>query len=283
MLEAVEKTGYQVNSIASSLRSGQSSFVSVFVASLENPHFAASMQGAIDAFEGSRFQLLFAQSGYAENLSAARVKSMLPFKPAGIIFTGIVREEETRAFLKSLGVPVIEMWGDVPNPIDMLVSSAGREGGRLMGEHFGHQGFKRVAYVGHTIERASPRIEGFIAGLKPFGVAPALVLPMEGTRDLEDGVAAFDRIRAEVPDCDAIFFGTDVMAAGAIAGYGDLDFSAHIRPSMTSVKIQDYEIGKTAGRLLLQRLKGEVLAQPIIQVPVQLEKRSSTARILVET
>ena len=299
VLEAVEKTGYQVNSIASSLRSGQSSFVSVFVASLENPHFAASMQGAIDAFEGSRFQLLFAQSGYAENLSAARVKSMLPFKPAGIIFTGIVREEETRAFLKSLGVPVIEMWGDVPNPIDMLVSSAGREGGRLMGEHFGHQGFKRVAYVGHTIERASPRIEGFIAGLKPFGVAPALVLPMEGTRDLEDGVAAFDRIRAEVPDCDAIFFGTDVMAAGAIvramelgldipgdiaiAGYGDLDFSAHIRPSMTSVKIQDYEIGKTAGRLLLQRLKGEVLAQPIIQVPVQLETRSSTARILVET
>src|SRR3569833_850850 len=53
--EAVAKTGYVVNSIATSLRSGQSSFISVLVASLQNVHYAAGVQGMIDAFEGSRF------------------------------------------------------------------------------------------------------------------------------------------------------------------------------------------------------------------------------------
>ncbi len=45
VLQAVEKTGYVVNSIASSLRSGRSSIVTVFVASLLNPHFASAVQG----------------------------------------------------------------------------------------------------------------------------------------------------------------------------------------------------------------------------------------------
>ncbi len=99
VLAAVGKTRYQVNAIASSLRSGQSTFVSVFVASLQNQHLAAGMQGAIDAFEGSRYHLMFAQTGYAEDLSVERVKSLLPFRPAAIMFTGAVRDADTRAFL----------------------------------------------------------------------------------------------------------------------------------------------------------------------------------------
>ena len=47
--DAVAQTGYVVNSFASSLRSGRSSIITVFVSSLQNPHFAASMQGIVDA------------------------------------------------------------------------------------------------------------------------------------------------------------------------------------------------------------------------------------------
>jgi LacI family transcriptional regulator, gluconate utilization system Gnt-I transcriptional repressor len=294
VLEAVKETGYHVNSIASSLRSGQSSFISVFVASLQNPHYAAAMQGVIDAFEGSRFHLMFAQTGYAEDLSAETVRSMLPFKPAAILFTGIVRNEETRDFLRSLQVPIMELWGEEPNPIDMVVTSPGSQGGRLMGEHFGEQGFKRIAYIGHTHPRSTPRIDGFAEGLRKFGSKISLLLPNEGTSEMEDGARALERILEELPDCDAMLFGTDVMAAGAlvrareldiavpgqiaIAGYGDLYFTAHTRPTMTSVRIFDYEIGQSAGNMLLERLRGGIVEQPIIQVPLKLEVRGSTTR-----
>jgi len=202
--EAVERTGYVVNPIASSLRSGRSSIVTVFVSSLRNPHFASAMQGAIDAFEGSRFHLMFAQTGYSERMSPQAVDAMLPFRPAGLVFTGVVRSEETRKSLRRLGVPVVEMWGQTDDPIDMLVASSTFEGGRLMGEHFAKQGFRRIAYCGTTLERGSERLAGFRAGLAESGLEPAHVMPMEGTRSFADGMAAVREIMTSAPDCDAI-------------------------------------------------------------------------------
>ena len=72
VMAAVLKTGYVVNSIASSLRSGRSSTVTVFVASLLNPHFAAAMQGALDAFEGSRFRLMQQRGRWIERDDGGR-------------------------------------------------------------------------------------------------------------------------------------------------------------------------------------------------------------------
>jgi LacI family gluconate utilization system Gnt-I transcriptional repressor len=292
--EAVARTGYVVNSIASSLRSGRSSIVTVFAANLQNPHFAGAMQGALDAFEGSRFHLMFAQTGDAEELGASVIESTLPFRPAGVIFTGLVGNEQARAVLTRLGVPLVEMWGNADNPIDMMVGSSGFAGGRLMGEHFGAQGFRRIAYCGNTRERGNERLEGFIAGLAEHGTAPALVLPRSGTRSFSEGMAAVDEVLAALPDCDAMFFGTDLLAVGAVlrarhlgievpgqlalAGYGDLEFAEHIDPPLTSVHASDYQLGRHAGGMLLKRLTGQAVPELVIQVPVSLEVRASTLR-----
>ncbi len=216
VMDAVARTGYVVNPIASSLRSGRSSIVTVFTASLQSPHFAAAMQGTIDAFEGSRFQLMFAQTGYSEHLRADVVEASLPFRPAGVMFTGVVRDEDTRQALRRLGVPVMEMWGDGIDAIDMLVGSSTLEGGRLMGQHFGERGYRHIAYCGHTVDRGSERLDGFRSGLQPFGADVELVLPLEGTRTFADGMAAMERVLTALPNCDAVFFGTDVLAAGAM-------------------------------------------------------------------
>jgi LacI family gluconate utilization system Gnt-I transcriptional repressor len=291
---AVERTGYVVNPIASTLRSGRSMIVSVFVSNLRNPHFANAMQGAIDAFEGSRYHLMFAQTGYSETLRAEVVESVLPFRPAAVMFTGVVRSDETRAAVKRLGVPVVEMWGDRPDPIDMLVGASGFDGGRLMGRHFGEQGFRHIAYSGHATERGRERLDGFEAGLAEYGARCELVLPKEGSRSFADGIAALEEILERLPDCDAVFFGTDVLAAGAIlaarrrglsvpgrialAGYGNLDFAAHLDPPITSIHVSDYQLGQLAGGMLLDRLKGRPVDEPVIQVPAQLEIRASSRR-----
>lgn len=294
VMEAVARTGYVVNPIASSLRSGRSSIVTVFTASLRNPHFAAATQGTFDAFEGSRFQLMFAQTGYSEQLRADVVESSLPFRPAGVMFTGLVRDEATREAVRRLNVPAVEMWGDGIDPIDMLVGSSTVEGGRLMGKHFGERGYKHIAYCGHTADRGGERLTGFRAGLEPFGSVVEHVLPLEGTRSVADGMTAFDRIVTDFPQCDAIFFGTDILAVGAllsahkrgikvpgqlaISGYGDLEFAAYIDPSLTSIDVSDYEMGKLAGAMLRRRLEGGEISERVIQVPVTLKARESTAK-----
>lgn len=286
---AVQKTGYVLNRFASSLRSGRSTIISAFVSNLANPHFANAIQGCTDALEASRYRLLMAQTGYSDTLEAEVVAEILPFRPAAALFTGIVQSSATRDTLAGLGIPVMEMWDHRPDPIDMLVGFSNAEGGRLVGAHFAGNGYRRVAYAGRTRDRGAQRLAGFTTG---FGRAPDHVLPLEGSRTLADGMAALDAILDAIPDCDAIFFGTDLLAVGAllrareagigvpgrlaIAGYGDLDTARLLATPLTTVHVSAYEMGRKAGAMLLSRLAGETVDQPIVLSPVRLETRAST-------
>lgn len=290
--EAVAKTGYVVNSFASSLRSGRSSIISVFVSNLQNQHFANAMQGCADALEGSRYRLLMAQTGYSDKLQEDVVEQVLPFRPAAAMFTGIVQSEHTRTQLKALGIPVMEMWDYRPDPIDMLVGFSNAEGGRLMGEHFGARGFHKIAYAGRTEDRGAQRLAGFREGLAAFGKQVDFVLPLEGKRTVIEGMAAFEQIRAALPGCDGIFFGTDILAVGAmlkarhlnvaipgeiaIAGYGDLELSKQLFTSLTTIHVSSYEMGYAAGEMLGKRLQHKEIAERIILAPIHLEVRAST-------
>ncbi|HVW91503.1 MAG TPA: LacI family DNA-binding transcriptional regulator [Devosia sp.] len=290
--EAVASTGYIVNSIASTLKSGRSSIVTVFVASMQNPHLATTVQGIIDAFSGSRFHLMFAQTGYNDELHPEIIEPVLPFRPAGMALIGVGCDRATRKALLNLDLPVVET-GERSHPIDMQVQISSFEAGRLMGEHFGRQGFARVAFCGHTLGHGAERLRGFHAGLQIFRLRPELVLPIEGAQSFEDGVSSLRHILSKLSECDAIFYGTDLLAMGAlmearhgsadglklpaIAGYGDLDFAEHLVPALTTIRVPNYDIGRRAGEMLRRRLEGETVEEPIVHLPVQLLARESTA------
>ena len=69
-------------------------------------------------------------------------------------------------------------------------------------------------------------------------------LPIEGTGNLSAGIAALGQLLREYPECDAIYFGSDLLAVGAqiaaretgiaipqrlaMGGYGDLEFAKHL-------------------------------------------------------
>jgi LacI family gluconate utilization system Gnt-I transcriptional repressor len=289
---AVASTGYIVNSLASTLRSGRSRIVTVFVANLENPHIASILRGIIDAFHASPFSLMFAQTGWQEDVGPDTIESVLSFRPAGMAFCGVGFGKEVRRTLLNLDLPVVQI-GSVTHPLDVLVQLPSFEAGRLMGEHFGRQGFARVAFCGHTMGQGVPRLEGFHAGLGAFGVAPALILPIEGTQSVSDGIASVGTVLDRLPDCDAIFYGSDLLALGAlieakrrgrevpqqlaIAGYGDLDFASHLDPPLTTLRVSDYDVGLRAGTALLQRIAGHA-GEAVLPTQVGLEIRRSTSR-----
>ena len=293
-MAAVERSGYVVDPIASSLRSGRSAIVNVLVPSLRSPHFANAAQGILDAFETSRYQLVFTQTGYREDLRARIVGSVLPFRPAALVFAGTLADDSSRDLVRGLGIPIVEIWGDEDDALDIVVGNSAARSGELLGRHFGEQGFRHIAYCGHTRQRGGIRLAAFRDALHAQGRTLDFVLPFEGVRVFSDGVSAFREILRALPECDAILFGSDVLAAGAlvaahqagmdvpgriaIAGIGDLDFAAHTTPSLTSLDMADHRVGRIAADLLLKRLDGEVPPQHIIQLPVVLKARESTQR-----
>ena len=236
---------------------------------------------------------MFAQTGWDGEVTSDVAESVVPFRPAGIVLTGVGCDRATRKLLLNLEIPVVEM-GERSHPVDMLVQMSSFEAGRLMGQHFGEQEFGRIAFCGHTLGHGAERLRGFRNGLAAFGQEPKLVLPIEGTQTFEDGVASLGHILADLPGCDAVFYGSDVLAFGAlmearkraiavpqdlaIAGYGDLDFSRHVEPALTTINIASYDTGRLAGEMLLARLDQQALEHTIAQLPVRLEARASTAR-----
>lgn len=290
---AVKSTGYVVNNLASTLKSGRSSIITVFVPNLQNPHLANTVQGIADAFEGSRFRLMFCQTGWANGLSPDLVESIVPFRPAGIVLAEVEASRQTSRRLLDFDAPVVEV-GERSHAVDMLVQTSSFEAGRMMGEHFGRAGFRTVAFCGHTLGHGAERLRGFRAGLEHHGRDLALVLPIEGNQSFEDGVASLDEILKQRPECDAIFYGSDLLAFGAlmeaqsrgiavptelaIAGFGDLEFSRRLRPSLTTINFSAYETGVRAGEMLLARLDHRALDRVVANLPVRLQARQSTQR-----
>ncbi len=291
VMAAVARTGYVVDSIASGLRSGRSPLVAVFVASLANRHVALAVQGARDAFAQSRFRLLFAQSEGPVPPDA--IAAIRPFRPAALLFAGVGLAPATRAAIGGLALPAIEVLSDSAEAVDMAAGASIAAGARLVGAHFAERGYARVGYCGLLQGPESAGLGGFIAGYEGGGRRVGHVHALAGAGSFRDGMAALDAIRAALPGCDAIFFGSDILAAGAlaraaergiavpaglaIAGYGDLDFAAHTAPPLTSIRASDYDTGRLAGEMLRDRLDGRAPPDPVIQVPMTLVVRGSTA------
>jgi len=77
----------------------------------------------------------------------------------------------------------------------------------------------------------------------------------------QGGADALIQLTQQHEDIDAIFFSSDTLAVGAIqechrrqwklperiaiAGYGDMDLAAQLYPSLTTVRVNRYEMGTT--------------------------------------
>jgi LacI family gluconate utilization system Gnt-I transcriptional repressor len=174
----------------------------------------------------------------------------------------------------------------------MVAGASIEAGARLMGEHFVQQGYKHIAYAGQTKVPGGIGLAGFREGIEQAGGTLGFTLPIEGTGNLSAGIAALGRILTEYPQCDAVYFGSDLLAVGAqiaarengidlpgrlaMGGYGDLEFAKHLTPSLTTVQVSDYETGRLAGLALRGRLEGGLSSGPVIQVPMRLVVRAST-------
>jgi LacI family transcriptional regulator, gluconate utilization system Gnt-I transcriptional repressor len=61
----------------------------------------------------------------------------------------------------------------------------------------------------------------------------------------------------------------------AVIGFGDLDFAAELRPSLTTVKIDGGMIGRQAATFLMLRARGEKIDRPVIDIGFSLIGRAS--------
>ncbi|MCB1990939.1 MAG: substrate-binding domain-containing protein, partial [Geminicoccaceae bacterium] len=61
----------------------------------------------------------------------------------------------------------------------------------------------------------------------------------------------------------------------AVAGFDDLPIAAEIVPALTTVRIPRRRMGEVAAGLILRRLAGEAVAEPVVDLGFELQVRAS--------
>lgn len=287
----VSRTGYVPNEIAGSLRSRRSRIIAAVFPQITNSMFVDTIQTLSDCLRQEGYQVLLGLSSYEEREDEL-IAGILGRRPEGIYLTGIGHAPDTRRRLIASHIPVVEAWDLTPTPIDMLVGFSHEKAGEAMARHLLAKGHRDIGLVWGNDHRAGVRRDGLLAALAQNGIdkVPTSLQPAPGM--FQRGREGLAQLLGSGARVSAVACSSDVLAQGVIAeaqdrgiripgdiavmGFGDFDFAAHTSPSLSTIAIERAMIGRLAAEALLARIKGNEVADRIVDVGFRLIERDST-------
>lgn len=290
--DAILRTGYVPNRLAGGLASARSKLVAAVVPTISGMVFLRTMQAMNETLAARGYQLMLGQTGYADSREDALLDAIIGRRPDGIILTGIMHSVEGRRRLIASGIPIVETWDLTSTPIDMLVGFSHVEVGRRVVRFLHDKGRRRLAIVVGDDERAMRRMQAFRDTARELGLPEATVEIVPAPTSMRSGRDALGRILQREPSVDAVFCSSDLLALGvlteaqarglavprqlAIVGFGDLELSADVHPSLTTVQINGDAIGRQAAQFILDRLDGRTVDPRVIDIGFSIIEREST-------
>jgi LacI family gluconate utilization system Gnt-I transcriptional repressor len=289
--DAVRQTGYVPNLVAGALASSRSRLVVALVPSLSGTVFQETTEAMTTALAEAGYQLLIGQSGYDESREDALLDAVIGRRPAGIVLTGVMHSPASRQRLQAAGIPVVETWDLTDQPIDMLVGFSHRKVGEEAARYLHGRGVRQAAMITPTDRRALTRSQAFIDTMQALTGYAVPQYPMPSPTHLGDGRVALAALLKDHPATDGLFCGADSLALGAlieararnigvpgqlrILGYGDLNFSAHTDPPLSTMRIDGTMIGTLAASMLIDRIEDRRVIDRVMDVGFKLIERAT--------
>ena len=293
---AAKELGYVPNLAARALASQRTEVIGVLIPSLTNNVFADVLRGIYDVLDGSRYSIQLANTRYSILQEERMLRLFLAQKPAGLIITGIDQTPDSRAIMESVDCPIVQIMEIGTAPIDMMIGFSHADACHAAITHLFAQGCRRIGFVGARMDpRVQRRFDGYQAAMKEAGLAdPRLVVTTPIPTSVTLGGTLFADLLVKAPDIDGVFCANDDLALGvlfecqrrhiavpeqmAIVGFNDLEFMASSVPTLTSVRTNRYEMGRTAATMVIETLEGRRPAEPVVDLGFSVMERQSSAR-----
>ncbi|WP_285425964.1 LacI family DNA-binding transcriptional regulator [Pseudomonas sp. efr-133-TYG-103a] len=269
--EAVRKTGYVPNMLAGGLASNKSRLVAIFLPTIANSIFADTVQALMDRLTQAGYQTLLGLTGYDAEQEEKLLEAVLGRRPDGIVLTGTLHTESSRARLAQAGIPVVEAWDLSEDPIDMLVGFSHEKVGEETARHLLGKGYKRFSVVTIGDPRGVRRCNSLIAELKRHGVDDVPMELLAPPATLQTGREGLARLLERGIGTDVVVCSSDTVAQGVLAeaasrglrvpedvavmGFGDLSSAAQVYPALSTVRVDGNRIGLQVAQALLDRFQ----------------------------
>jgi LacI family transcriptional regulator len=273
VLAAVERTGYTGDAIARSLVTGGTRTLGVAISLVPNPYFAELLRAVEHEITRSGYTLVLADTHDEADAEQAAVRTLRSRRVDGLILTpspgaaGTVLPE-----LKSLGLPVVLVDRlttaqdiDQVGPENIYATSE-------LVQHLAALGHRRIGMVSGAegLATTTERILGYRLGLGKAKLKWDQELVVSGDSSAPPAAAALGRLLELTEPPTAVVAGNNVVLSGvlhgcrargikvgrelAVVGYDEVEWAELVDPPVTTVAQPVAEMGRTAVRMLLDRI-----------------------------
>ncbi len=298
--EVIAATGYIPNILARNFSSRKSNIIGVIIPSVSHSSYSTYLQGLIDVFEKSDYEVLICSSGFSIQNEEKLIETLMSQQAAAIILTGQQHTKRARQLLHNFDMPVVETWEIDQTPIDLSVGFSNSSAAYDTTALLIRSGYEQLGFISPPIEnndRCMQRKKGFLNAMHSAGliVNDEWIIETASTSptiSYRHGAIAMDKILSLKHRPQAIFFASDILALGAfsecqrrginipqeiaLCGFDDHELSALQNPALSTVQVPYYQMGKQASELVLSRLSGSHSESKCIDVGYKIIPRQST-------
>ncbi|MFF7633452.1 LacI family DNA-binding transcriptional regulator [Kitasatospora sp. NPDC008050] len=296
--QAVAELGYVPNRAARTLVTSRTDAIALVVPEAETrlfsePYFSGIISGVCAELAETDMQLLLVlvrnqreRDRLSAYLRAQRVD--------GVLLVAVHCDDPLPGVLEDLRIPTVLAGrrGDDESLSYVAADNAG--GARSAVRHLLAQGRERIATITGPLDMdaARARLAGYHDALAEAGHDRREDLVGLADFTEQGGRAAMRELLDRVPDLDAVFCASDVLAAGALqvlraagrrvpedvalVGFDDSIVARHTDPALTSVRQPIELMGRTMTRLLLDEIADPALRSRQLVLATELVVRDST-------
>ncbi|HET6449414.1 MAG TPA: LacI family DNA-binding transcriptional regulator [Conexibacter sp.] len=269
---AIERTGYQPNSIARALAGAPTHSLGLAISGISNPYYI-DVIAAIELAAAERgYTLLLGDTHDEPQKELQMVQELTRRRVDGLLLSPSPgAERHALRYLTAQSVPVVLVDRFVDADVDQVGPENEAPTARLV-EHLAGHGHRRIGFVAglEGLSTTDERTRGYRAGLQHSGLAEDDALIAYGASQHEPARVATHRLLDLAEPPTALVAGNNAMTIGvmhalrerglrvpediALVAFDDFEWAELFRPHLTVVAQPTRAIGAQAVQLLLERL-----------------------------
>jgi LacI family transcriptional regulator, gluconate utilization system Gnt-I transcriptional repressor len=280
----IEQLGYVPSPNASASSAAKSKVIGVAIPSLTNIVFTDVLRGIYDVLGAAGYKVLLVDTHYSSTEEEKMVRTLLSQSPEAMILTGGDQTKGCENLLSLAKVPTVQLMELLDKPLDMNVGFSHWHAGYDVAKHLLDGGYEHIGFIGARMDpRAQQRLAGFKTALEEFGkYRKNVIITTHEPSSIRAGGTLFKSDLALGALFESQRMKIKVPEELALCGFNDIEAAQYVNPSLTSVSVGLYEMGKKAAEMVIDRLGGKSMEKNVIDTGYEIKRRESTARASVK-